>query len=144
MKAEDVIVRDEQVPKVNYVETSDPSETNIVSQKNTHKIHDPNDPVNLLNSIVSSRNIVRTSANAKLASIGQQMDALVEQAKKVMAKCKRDERLHQQVACNFQKKPGATYYLYKKPNDGQEYFSMLSPAEWGSSLKSEYQGCLSS
>jgi hypothetical protein len=63
---------------VNYVQTLDPSETNIVSQKNTHKIHDPNDPVNLLNSIVSSREAVRTSANAKLATIGQQMDFLVE------------------------------------------------------------------
>lgn len=58
----------------------------------------------------------------------------------MVAKCKRDERLHQNVACNFQKKPGATYYLYKKPNEGQEYFSMLSPAEWGPSLKSEYLG----
>lgn len=55
-------------------------------------------------------------------------------------KCKRDERLHQEVACNFQKKPGSTYYLYKKPNSGQEYFSMLSPDEWGASLKSEYLG----
>lgn len=63
---------------VNYVEPLNPNESNVVSQRNTHKIHDPNDPVNLLNFIVSSRNIVRTSANAKLATIGQQMDYLVE------------------------------------------------------------------
>jgi hypothetical protein len=55
-----------------------------------------------------------------------------------MMKCKRDEKLHQ-AACNFQKKPGTTYYLYKKPS-GQEYFSMLSPEDWGKSLKSEYLG----
>lgn len=58
----------------------------------------------------------------------------------MVAKCKRDERLHHEVACNFQKKPGAIYYLYKKPNTSQEYFSLLSPDEWGVLLKSEYLG----
>ncbi|KAI6197061.1 hypothetical protein M3Y94_01180500 [Aphelenchoides besseyi] len=62
------------------------------------------------------------------------------QARKVVLKCRRDEKLHEEVACNFQKKPLTTYHLYERPNGGQQYFSMLSPAEWGKSLKSTYLG----
>lgn len=57
----------------------------------------------------------------------------------MVAKCKRDERLHE-VACNLEKKPGTTYYLYEKPHAGQRYFSLLSPEEWGPSFTSGYLG----
>lgn len=35
------------------------------------------------------------------------------------------------IACNFQKVPGKTYHVYKRPF-GQKYLSMLSPEEWNS------------
>ncbi|KAI6186189.1 hypothetical protein M3Y98_00105500 [Aphelenchoides besseyi] len=127
-----------QKPTLNLVDRRDPNETSMVSQDRVHQIHDVEDPEKLLNSIVTSRQIVRTTANAKLVQIGQQMDFL--QARKVVLKCRRDEKLHEEVACNFQKKPLTTYHLYERPNGGQQYFSMLSPAEWGKSLKSTYLG----
>ena len=63
---------------VNYVKPSDDGGAIMVAADRTLKLTDPQDPVNLLNSIVSSREIVRTTTNAKLAQIGQQMDFLVE------------------------------------------------------------------
>jgi len=47
------------------------------------------------------------------------------QARKVLEETKRDAELHH-AACNFKKRPGQMYYLYKRQN-GTTYFSMLSP-----------------
>ncbi|KAG8142165.1 hypothetical protein E2320_006122 [Naja naja] len=62
--------------------------------------------------------------------------ALAEQVEKVLEDAKRDADLHH-VACNFVKKPGNTYYLYRRES-GQRYFSLLSPKEWGANCPSEF------
>ncbi|KAL7978603.1 hypothetical protein Chor_005585 [Crotalus horridus] len=62
--------------------------------------------------------------------------ALAEQVEKVLEDAKRDADLHH-VACNFVKKPGNIYYLYRRET-GQRYFSLLSPKEWGASCPSEF------
>ncbi|KAH7714206.1 hypothetical protein AAVH_18463 [Aphelenchoides avenae] len=59
------------------------------------------------------------------------MEFLQKQARKVLEKAQLDEELHN-VACNMQKVPGKTYYLYRKPN-GHRFFSIISPGEWGAS-----------
>ena len=46
-------------------------------------------------------------------------------ARKVLEETKRDAELHH-AACNFKKRPGQMYYLYRRQN-GTTYFSMLSP-----------------
>lgn len=47
------------------------------------------------------------------------------QARKVLEETKRDAELHH-AACNFKKRPGQMYYLYRRSN-GTTYFSILSP-----------------
>lgn len=50
---------------------------------------------------------------------------LQSQAKEILQETEQSRALHR-ASCNFSKKPGQIYYLYKKPS-GQNYFSMLSP-----------------
>lgn len=47
-----------------------------------------------------------------------------QQARDILQDSVRDKQLHE-VACNFVKRPGHTYHLYKKAN-GELFFSMLS------------------
>ena len=35
------------------------------------------------------------------------------------------------AACNFKRRPGQVYHLYRKAADATLYWSMLSPEEWG-------------
>ena len=43
----------------------------------------------------------------------------------MLEETKRDAELHH-AACNFKKRPGQMYHLYRRSN-GTTYFSMLSP-----------------
>uniref|UniRef100_A0A915ELC5 Uncharacterized protein n=1 Tax=Ditylenchus dipsaci TaxID=166011 RepID=A0A915ELC5_9BILA len=61
------------------------------------------------------------------------------QALQVLEKAKRDEDLHN-IPCNLQKIPGKIYYLYKKVESGDRYFSMISPEEWGDMGKDKCLG----
>merc|ERR1712087_715757 len=42
-------------------------------------------------------------------------------------------------ACNLVKRPGTMYYLYERTS-GQQYLSILSPQEWGTSCPHEFVG----
>ncbi|XP_045229047.1 uncharacterized protein C1orf50 homolog isoform X2 [Macaca fascicularis] len=64
--------------------------------------------------------------------------ALAEQVQKVLEDAHRDADLHH-VACNMVKKPGNIYYLYKRES-GQQYFSIISPKEWGTSCPHDFLG----
>lgn len=66
---------------------------------------------------------------AKLEVIRDQMRALQEEARKLLEEAQLSARL-QRAKCNFRKIPGKVYHLYRRP-DGDLYFSMLSPDEWG-------------
>ncbi|XP_078095204.1 uncharacterized protein C1orf50 homolog isoform X2 [Mustelus asterias] len=72
--------------------------------------------------------------------VGDPLDvvALAEQIKKVLEEAKRDADLHH-VACNVVKKPGTVYFMYRRET-GQQYFSILSPKEWGQSCPHEFLG----
>ena len=48
------------------------------------------------------------------------------QAKRVLEEASRDSELHH-IACNFKKVPGTIYYVYRKPQGGKKYMSMISP-----------------
>jgi hypothetical protein len=41
--------------------------------------------------------------------------------------------------CSFQRRPGATYHLYRD-RAGALAWSMLSPAEWGSAAPHDFEG----
>ena len=66
---------------------------------------------------------------------------LQDQARKVLENAKRDMNLSH-AKCNFQRRPGSIYHLYKKGIEGSEekevFFSMLSPNEWGGNPPQEY------
>uniref|UniRef100_A0A2K5IJQ4 DUF2452 domain-containing protein n=1 Tax=Colobus angolensis palliatus TaxID=336983 RepID=A0A2K5IJQ4_COLAP len=81
---------------------------------------------------------IRANATNKLAVIAEQIQHLQEQARKVLEDAHRDADLHH-VACNMVKKPGNIYYLYKRES-GQQYFSIISPKEWGTSCPHDFLG----
>ncbi|CAD5215631.1 unnamed protein product [Bursaphelenchus xylophilus] len=111
----------------------------VCSRDHVHRIHDANDPVVLYKSLIAAKETVRISANSKLSALGKQMDFLIKEANKIVEQSKRDEQLHN-IPCNFKKIAGNVYYLYKRGN-GTEFFSMLSPDEWGRQLNNfEYVG----
>merc|ERR1711990_121313 len=59
----------------------------------------------------------------------------------VLEDAKRDMDLSH-AKCNFQRRPGTIYHLYKKTIPGtdqmESFFSMLSPIEWGGNPPQEY------
>uniref|UniRef100_G3RUZ4 DUF2452 domain-containing protein n=1 Tax=Gorilla gorilla gorilla TaxID=9595 RepID=G3RUZ4_GORGO len=81
---------------------------------------------------------IRANATNKLTVIAEQIQHLQEQARKVLEDAHRDANLHH-VACNIVKKPGNIYYLYKRES-GQQYFSIISPKEWGTSCPHDFLG----
>uniref|UniRef100_A0A8D0BNJ9 Chromosome 1 open reading frame 50 n=1 Tax=Salvator merianae TaxID=96440 RepID=A0A8D0BNJ9_SALMN len=98
----------------------------------------PLDLVALAEQVQKADDFVRANACNKLTVIAEQIRYLQEQARKVLEDANRDADLHH-VICNFVKRPGNIYYLYRRQN-GQRYFSMLSPKEWGPSCPSEFLG----
>jgi hypothetical protein len=79
-----------------------------------------------------------TVVNARLQVIREQVRALQEQAKVILEDASRAADLHR-ARCAFQKVAGRVYHLYRRP-DGERYFSMLAPAEWGASPPHPYEG----
>jgi hypothetical protein len=89
-------------------------------------------PISLVD---SARAIEEASANiahrtnAQLEVIVEQMKALQERAREIIAQASRDVELAH-VECRFRRVPGRVYHLYERP-DGHRYFSMLSPEDYG-------------
>ncbi|XP_078497117.1 uncharacterized protein C1orf50 homolog [Lissotriton helveticus] len=117
---------------------SDPSGLKLVSSYQTNRIGDPTDLVVLAQQVQKADEFIRANACNKLTVIAEQIRFLQEQARKVLVEAKRDADLHH-AACNVVKKPGNTYYLYKRES-GQRYFSILSPKDWGASCPHEFLG----
>lgn len=66
---------------------------------------------------------------SKLELIAEQIRSLQAKAREILSKAEVDAALHR-ATCRFNKRPGQVYHVYERP-DGQRYFSILSPAEWG-------------
>lgn len=66
------------------------------------------------------------------------MRFLQQQAKRILENAARDAELHH-AACNVVKRVGQVYYLYRRAS-GQQYFSILSPEEWGPSCPHDFLG----
>lgn len=126
------------VKKVTLVETtSEPLNYALVNPGAVNLKTTP-DLMELAQEIQKADEFVKSTAYSKLQMIAEQIRFLQEQAKQVMLEARHNNHLHH-AACNFKKVPGKIYYLYQKPS-GQEYFSMLSPEEWGTSLPHKYIG----
>jgi hypothetical protein len=68
-------------------------------------------------------------AVAKLRIIAEQIRMLQAQAAEVLDDARRTAELHR-ARCSFQRRPGQVYHLYRAA-DGERYWSILSPTEWG-------------
>lgn len=110
----------------------------LVNPDRVHRHEDPYDLVMLAQEVQKADQFVRCAASNKLILIAEQIRHLQEQARKVLEETKRDAELHH-AACNFKKRPGQMYHLYRRSN-GTTYFSMLSPKEWGPSCPHESLG----
>ena len=87
------------------------------------------DLVDVAKQISQADQLVNTKVSAKLQVIADQISALQEEAKKVLAQARDDQELHR-AHCNFKRIPGKVYHLYEKA-DGSLHFLMLGPQEWG-------------
>ena len=94
--------------------------------------------LDLAQEVEQAEKIISTTSHAKLKLIAEQMLQLKQQARQILEDTQKNNQLHR-AQCQFQKIPGKTYHLYKKP-DQQLYFSMLNPQEWGDNHADYYQG----
>lgn len=86
------------------------------------------DLVDVAAQIQKADETLATMTGGKLAVIAEQIALLQEQARVLLERARRDADLHR-ARCNFEKKPGRTYHLYRK-EDGVLWFSLLAPEEW--------------
>lgn len=118
--------------------TPTPGGLALVSPYHTHRVGDPLDLVALAEQVQKADEFIRANATNKLTVIAEQIQHLQEQARKVLEDARRDADLHH-VACNMVKKPGSVYYLYQRES-GQQYFSIISPEEWGAGCPHDFLG----
>lgn len=118
--------------------TPTPGGLALVSPYHTHRAGDPLDLVALAEQVQKADEFIRANATNKLTVIAEQIQHLQEQARRVLEDARRDADLHH-AACNMVKKPGNIYYLYKRES-GQQYFSIISPKEWGASCPHAFLG----
>lgn len=118
--------------------TPTPGGLALVSPYHTHRVGDPLDLVALAEQVQKADEFIRANATNKLTVIAEQIQHLQDQARKVLEDARRDADLHH-VACNMVKKPGNIYYLYQRES-GQQYFSIISPQEWGAGCSHNFLG----
>lgn len=73
---------------------------------------------------------VQLHVHGKMEVIAKQIRALKAEAEILLKNAQKDIELHK-VKCQFEKKAGQAMHLYEKKEEN--YFSLLSPAEWGGS-----------
>ncbi|XP_053638405.1 uncharacterized protein C1orf50 homolog isoform X2 [Cherax quadricarinatus] len=118
-------LQEEAGAAANLVEMdSVPGGYELVSPHRTNKV-DSLDLVELAKEIQKADTFVHANVSNKLQVIAEQVRFLQEQARKVLQEAKDNADLHH-IPCNFVKKPGSTYHLYRRPS-GQKYFSIISP-----------------
>jgi hypothetical protein len=88
--------------------------------------------------VESSTAVVNAVTTRRLELIAEQMRALRAQAEAVLGDAERDLRLNH-ARCSFRRKPGQTYHVYRDTH-GELFFSMLSPADWGSRRPDAFEG----
>ena len=86
------------------------------------------DPVDQLEIIRDSDRMLGSVAGGKLKLIYEQIEFLKNQAKNIILEAEKDMTLHR-ASCTFEKRVGHTYHLYER-QEGNLYFSLLSPADW--------------
>lgn len=78
--------------------------------------------------VARAESMLSARTGAKLGVIANQIKALQEEARKILAQA-REEQALAHAQCGFKRIAGHTYHLYRKA-DGTAFFSMLSPEDW--------------
>jgi hypothetical protein len=94
--------------------------------------------VDLAREIEKADETIGIVAGGKLDLIREQMRVLQEQARRILEEARDASRLHR-ATCNFKKTPGKIYHLYRR-DDGELYFSMLSPDDWRGAPPHPFEG----
>ncbi|HRI67243.1 MAG TPA: DUF2452 domain-containing protein [Polyangium sp.] len=119
-----------------------PGSTDLVSMRDvpypTSRLAARIELVDMAREIEKADQALGLVVGAKLEVIRDQMRALQEEARKLLEAAEHSTRL-QRAKCNFRKIPGKVYHLYRRP-DGELYFSMLSPLEWGRTPPHVFEG----
>ncbi|XP_051838737.1 uncharacterized protein LOC127552213 [Antechinus flavipes] len=124
--------------EVAFPAEEDDSFANQLTPYHTHWVGHSKNLVELAQQVQKADEFIEANATNKLIVIAQQISHLQTQASKILEEAQRDAELHH-AACNMVKKPGNIYYLYKRDN-GQKYFSIISPKEWGPSCPHDFLG----
>jgi hypothetical protein len=96
------------------------------------------DLIDVAREIQDADRVLGAVAHAELDLIAHQIRRLQAEAHEILERARRSAELHR-ADCNFKKRPGAIYHLYRR-NGGQAYFSMLSPEEWGARTPHPFEG----
>jgi hypothetical protein len=88
--------------------------------------------------VARAESMLSARTGAKLRVIADQIKALQAEARKVLEEA-REEQALTRARCGFKRIPGHTYHLYRKA-DGDAFFSMLSPEDWGGRPPQEFLG----
>jgi hypothetical protein len=94
--------------------------------------------VDVAREIQQADELLGAVVGGQLDVIATQIRALQDQARTILDRARLAGDLHR-VSCNFKKRPGFVYHLYRRP-DGERYFSILSPAEWGGKPPHSFDG----
>lgn len=96
------------------------------------------DLVDVAKRIAEADAMIGATASAKLRVIADQIQALQEEARRVLEDTRKALDLHR-ARCSFVRRPGQTYHLYRR-EDGELWFSMIAPSEWRGASASEFVG----
>ncbi|UJR82128.1 DUF2452 domain-containing protein [Sandaracinus amylolyticus] len=96
------------------------------------------DLVDVAKRIAEADAMIGATASAKLRVIADQIQALQEEARRILDDTRKDLDLHR-ARCSFVRRPGQVYHLYRR-EDGELWFSMIGPAEWAGRNASEFVG----
>jgi hypothetical protein len=88
--------------------------------------------------VAQAEALLGARTGAKLRVIADQIQALQNQARQILAEA-REEQALTRAQCAFKRIPGKTYHLYRKA-DGTTFFSMLSPQDWRGEPPHEFSG----
>lgn len=129
-------------PKSRAPEAEPQASTELVSQRAipyaTSRLGARIELVQMAQEIERADETLGIVVSGKLDVIRAQMRALQEEARRLLEEATMAARLHR-AKCNFRKIPGQTYHLYRR-DDGELYFSMLSPDDWNGKPPHSFEG----
>lgn len=104
--------------------------TTSLSSYPTSRLSAPFAPIDQTLAIEEADRYLGAVARGQLQMLAEQILYLQEKARGIISQVEVNRRLHR-ASCRFQKTSGQTYHLYHRSEVDDDYFSLLSPEEWG-------------